>query len=71
MFRPIAKPADIDHEILDSRTLMARHESDHNSVPIKRQRDHYSGDDNSDEPAKKCGAVHKLQFLAGKTCCEQ
>ena len=70
MFRPIAEPAYITHEISYPGRLMVRHEVRDGSVEIESADDANHDNDDADQPVKKRGALHN-EVIAGKTGCEQ
>src|SRR5438876_11652443 len=59
MFGPIAKQADVAHEIAHRAALMLRDEITHGVVEVKCRCDRYRCDDDADQPIKNGGAPHK------------
>src|SRR5256885_3476616 len=59
VFRPIAKPADVLHKSADASILMLRHEITDGAVEMKSRHDRQDDNDDSDQPIKNSGALHK------------
>jgi len=58
MFRPIAKPAHIAHEIAHTWGLMARDEIADSIIQIKRSCDDHGNNHDADQPIKNSAALH-------------
>lgn len=59
MFRPVAKPAHVLHEIPHARRLMGRHERDNRRIVIKRDSDDDGRDHDAKRPVEKRAVLHK------------
>ena len=59
MRRPITVPADVAHEHAQGGVLMLRDEITNRVVEMERNDDRYRRDDNSHQPIKNGGALHK------------